>query len=531
MRRKTVRNKSKAISFFVLFLLLFLPSSNFFAQETQPREVSIGLEEAIFRALKQNLNLIAEVYSKEEAGESISLAKEVFLPNFQFTYGSSRNEQPSTWWIQAAGTYISRMDSYEATLSQKIPLGGTFSVGISNYTTNTNQAFQLFNPYYNSSLRFSFVQPLLKDFGPKVARKEIIIARQNYQISEAQLKSQVLDTIYQVEEAYWNLVLAKENLKVKQQSLQLARDELAKTKKEIEVGQQAAIEILNVQAAVSQREAEIVQAEADVRIAENRLKVILNLATGADLQSIKINPTEKPEFKPVQIDLNQALETARFNRPDLQINNLTIENKKFNFEIAQNQILPQLDLSVSYWSPGISGDRLLYKDDNPFSGVIVGKIPGSLSNSFRDSLKFLYNNWSVNFTLTIPVSYFTSRANLAMAQTELAQARAKQKAVEQQALLEVSEAVKNIETLAKSVEAFRVAREYAEKRLEAETKKLSVGLTTNYFVLEAQEKLASARSAELKALVDYNLALAHLEKVLGTSLENRKISLAEIGQK
>jgi len=208
-----------------------------------------------------------------------------------------------------------------------------------------------------------------------------------------------------------------------------------------------------------------------------------------------------------------------------------VENKQFGLEVARNQLLPQLDFNVSYWSPGISGDRLLYLNNNPFTGVIIGKIPGSMANSFRDALKFLYNNWSLNFTLTIPLADYISRANYALARTELAQAQARQKALEQQALLEVSEAVKNLETMAKSVEAYRVAREYAEKRLEAETKKLSVGLTTNYFVLEAQEKLATARSAELKALIDYNLAVARLEKVLGTGLRNRNITLAEIGQK
>jgi len=526
-----VRKRTKILNFFILSILILVIATALVAQETQAKEISLNLEEAILRALKQNLDLIAEVYSTERASETVSLAKEVFLPTLEFSYDRNRNEQPSTWWLQASGTYVTKMQSYQSTISQKIPLGGTFSMALSNYTTDTNQLFQLFNPYYNSQLRFSFVQPLLKNFGPKIARKEITIARQNYAVSEAQLKSQVLETIYQVEEAYWNLVLAKENLKVKQQSLQLAQDELAKTKKEIEVGQQAAIEILNVQAAAAQREAEIVQAEAAVRSAEDRLKVILNLATGADLQAIKLNPAEKPEFKPVSVDLNQALQTARLKRPDLQVNNLTIENKRFNYEIAKNQLLPQLDLNISYWSPGISGDRLLYQDNNPWTGIIIGKMPGSMWDSFRDSMKFLYNNWSLNFTLTIPIADFVSQSNYAIARTELAQAQAKQKALEQQALLEVSEAVKNIETLAKSVEAFRVAREYAEKRLEAETKKLAVGLTTNYFVLEAQEKLANARSAELKALVDYNLALARLEKVLGTSLEVRKISLAEIGEK
>jgi outer membrane protein TolC len=514
-----------------LLIWVFLTSGALLLAQENKKEVALTLEEAIFRALKQNLNLVAEVYTIEKSTASLSLAREMFYPKLEVNFGSDRTEQPSTWWLQSSGTYITKTRSYETTITQQLPIGGSLSVSMANLKNDTNQLFLNFNPYYSTQLRFSFVQPLLKNFGPKVAMKEIVVARQNQAISEAQLKSQVLDTIYQVEEAYWNLVLARENLKVKQQSLQLARDQLAKTQKEISVGQQAAIEILNVQAAVSQREADIVQAEGAVRVAEDRLKVILNLASGLDLGNITIKTLEQPSFKPVKVELKEAIETALANRPDLQVNSLTVENKQFGLEVARNQLLPQLDFNVSYWSPGISGDRLLYLNNNPFTGVIIGKIPGSMANSFRDALKFLYNNWSLNFTLTIPLADYISRANYALARTELAQAQARQKALEQQALLEVSEAVKNLETMAKSVEAYRVAREYAEKRLEAETKKLSVGLTTNYFVLEAQEKLATARSAELKALIDYNLAVARLEKVLGTGLRNRNITLAEIGQK
>lgn len=526
--RKMARKSNIKICLTLIFLVAL--SSGLYAQESTPREVSLSLDEAIYRALKHNLNLVAEVYSTEKASENIAVAREVFLPSLEMSYGSNRNEQASTWWIYGSGTYINSSQNYETRLSQRLPIGGTISLAMSNNSTSTNQLLQLFNPYYNTLLRFDFVQPLLRNFGPRVARREIIIARQNYAISEAQLKSQVMETIYQVEDAYWNLVLSRENLKVKQQSLQLARDQLTKTRKEIEVGQQAAIEILNVQAAVSQREAEIVQAEAAVRTAEDRLKVMLNLASGSELGSVTLLPTERPEFKPVRVDLNEALRTALMMRPDLQIDSLNIESKKLDYDFVRNQMLPQLDMSVSYWSPGTSGDRLIYRDNNPWTGEIIGKIPGSLWDSFRDASRFLYNNWSVNFTLTIPLADYLGRSRLALARVELAAAEARQKAREQQVMLEVSEAVNNIETLAKSVEAYRVAREYAEKLLEAETKKLAVGLTTNFFVLDAQEKLAAARSAELKALVDYNLAQARLEKVLGTILANRKVSLSQVGR-
>jgi len=526
-----VKIKSSLLKATIYVLLISGVTAGLAAQESSPQEISLGLEEAILRALRQNLNLVAEVYSTELAGQSISRAKEIYYPQLDFSYGTDRTEQPSTWWIQSAGLYTEKSHTYQAALSQTIPLGGKLSVVLYNYNSNTNQRGQLLNPYYQTTLQFGFEQPLLKNFGPKIAKKEIIIARQNYSISEAQLKSQIIDTIYQVEEAYWNLVMAQENLKVRQQSLQLARDELTKTSKEIEVGHTAAIEILNVQATVSQREADIVQAEADVRIAENRLKVVLNLANGTELQSIRLNLKDKPEFKPVKISLEEAGEIALANRPDLHINSLTSESKRFNLEVARNQLLPQLDLNFSYRSPGISGDYLIYQDDNPLTGIVIGKVPGSSWNSVKDAMKFLYNNWSLNFTLTIPVADLVSRSNYAVARTELAQSLAKQKALEQQALLEVTEAVNNIATYAKSVEAYRVAREFAEKNLEAENRKLALGLSSNYFVLEAQDRLANARSNELRALVNYNLALARLEKVSGTSLANRNINLTQVGLK
>ncbi|HOT69179.1 MAG TPA: TolC family protein, partial [Candidatus Saccharicenans sp.] len=211
--------KSSLLKATIYVLLISGLTAGLAAQESSPQEISLGLEEAILRALRQNLNLVAEVYSTELAGQSISRAKEIYYPQLDFSYGTDRTEQPSTWWIQSAGLYTEKSHTYQAALSQTIPLGGKLSVVLYNYNSNTNQRGQLLNPYYQTTLQFGFEQPLLKNFGPKIAKKEIIIARQNYSISEAQLKSQVIDTIYQVEEAYWNLVMAQENLKVRQQSL------------------------------------------------------------------------------------------------------------------------------------------------------------------------------------------------------------------------------------------------------------------------------------------------------------------------
>ena len=173
------------------------------------------------------------------------------------------------------------------------------------------------------------------------------------------------------------------------------------------------------------------------------------------------------------------------------------------------------------------GDRLLYLNNDPFSGVIVGTVPGSMTQAFKDAFKFLYDNWSAGVTLTIPVGDMVNRANYNYAKLDLQQSQARVKNQEQQITLEVNDAVLTLETAAKSVQANKIARELAEKQLEAEMKKLNVGLSTNYFVLQYQNDLANRRSLELLALVQYNIALANIAKVTGTTLEARNITLSD----
>ncbi len=513
----------KTCAVLILFGLIAFP---FPAAGQEPDEVSLTLEDAIVKALRNNLNVAVEILGPEVASAGLSRAREMFLPRLDIDYGANRSEEPSTWWLQAADTNISKTMDYTASVSQMIPTGGNVSLSVLSYKSDSNQAFSIINPYYRSQLSFSFTQPLLRDFGPKISRREILVAENNVGISGSQLQSVLIETVYQVQEAYWNLVFAIESLKVKQQSLELGLDLLVKTKKEVEVGQTAPIEVLNAEATVAQREAEILQAEALVKRSEDVLKSIVNVTSNGDIRTWKIVPLDEPSFEPRQISLDEALGMAMEKRPDLEVSRSTISTRKINFKVAKNQLLPSLDLSFTYRSPGISGDRILYLNDDPFTGVIVGTEEGSRSEAFSDAMKFLYRNWSVGLTFSLPLGNLVSKADYALAKLELEQAEARLKNQEQQIYLEVSDAVRNVETDAKRVEATRIARELTEKQLEAEMKKLSVGLTTNYFVLTYQEQLSNARSAELRALVDYILSVARLEKVTGQNLDSRNISIA-----
>jgi len=449
------------------------------------------------------------------------------MPSFDLTLGNQRTENPSYWWLQGAETVISRYRDYSLAMNQQIPTGGSFSVSLNSYRSQTNESFQLINPRYGSTLQFDFKQPLLKDFGFKISRKDILIARNNLDISHHQFRSVLMDTIYQVQEAYWNLVYVNEDLKVKQQSLQLARDLLAKNRREVEVGKLAPLEILNAEAVVASREADILQAETLIRKQEDQLKLLLNLTPGEEEASLRVIPSDQPDFTGRQVAFETAVREALKNRPDLKVSTRTVETRELNLSVARNQLLPDLSLNLSYWSPGISGDRVLYLDDNPFTGVVVGTQAGGAGDSLRDALKLLYNNWSVGVTLSLPLSNVLTKAGYVKARMELEQSRVEQEEARRRILLEVRDAVRDVETNVKRVQAYRIASELAERRLQAEVKKLNVGLTTNYFVLQFQEELGNARSLEIKALIDYNLALARLEKTTGLSLDTNAVQVRD----
>jgi outer membrane protein TolC len=510
----------KIINCLLMGLLLFVIS---FAQ--QPEKKKLPLEECIIQAVKNNLGVAVEVINPELADLSISRAKEVFLPSLGFGYSQRSTNSPSYSWIQASERVTTTFLDYSAGINQLIPTGARFSLFLDSYKNDTNTRFQTINPYYGSTLSLEFTQPLLKDFGFKVSRKEILVAQNNRKISGNEFKNVLLWTIYNVEEAYWNLVYSIDTLEVKRQSLKLAQDLLEKNQKEIDIGTLAPKEILSAQAEVAARKADILEAQAQVKDYMDSLKTLINFSEEEGIAEIV--PSDKPAFEKTELSLDEAIRLARANRPDLQSSQIELENKDLELFYARNQLLPALNLNASYWSPGISGTQILYWNNDPLSGIVIGKIPGGASNALKDALNFKYKNWSIYLSLDIPMNSILSRAAAAQAKLNQEQSVKKLKYVEQQAALEIKMALRAIQTDYERVEAYKVASDLSEKKLQAEEAKLKTGLSTNYFVLQYQRDLADARSAELRAIIDYNLSRSRLDRALGVSLKNWNIKLTD----
>ncbi len=511
---------------FTLIPLAALALAATVGAQTSGSSRSLSLEDCVLRALKNNLSVQVQVLNPELAIENLSRANEKFVPSLSMTYNKQDTEAASYSWIDASGSVITKAGTYNFGMSESLPFGGTLGITLNNSRNDSNQKFQTINPRYSSTLRFNFSQPLLRGFGLDLSRREILIARNNLDISEVQFEQTLADTIYNVEEAYWNLAYTIDNLEVRRQSLRLAQDLLEKNQRSVEVGTLAPMEILSAKAEVATREADIIQAEAQVKNAEDRLRTILNF-TPAEVPEGSIVLKDKPSVGERKIGADEALAVALQMRPELRASRLGLKTENLNVSYARNQNLPDLSLSASYWSPGVSGDQIVYLNNDPLTGVVLRIIPGGGSAALKDATGFKYQNWSVGLTLSVPIGSVLSRAQYAQAKLNLQQALIEVKNQEQQVTLEVRTAVRSVDSNYKRIQAYRVARELAEQKLAAEEEKLKVGLSTNFMVLSYQRDLSNARSNELQSIVAYNVSLALLDQALGTSLQAKNLRISD----
>ena len=515
--------KKAYLPLLIIALALAAPG---FGQEAKGT-LSMSLEECIVKALKDNLGVAIQVLGPEISSEGVNRAQEKYIPTLSLSASTRSTENASYSYLDAADSLIDKTQNFTfLNASQTLPTGGTFSLDFTGYKTATNRIGQTINPRYGTTLRFNFTQPLLKNFGFKMARREILVAMNSLGVSEETLKKTLTDTVYNVESAYWNLVYSIENLDVRRQSLQLAKDLLDKNQRSVEVGTLAPMEVLSARAEVATREADLIQAETQIKSSEDQLKLLLNIIGDEDKKVTAFLPKDKPTYVARAVSLEEALAAAVVNRTDLEISRIGIETEKLNLSYAKNQNLPDLSLSTSFYSPGIDGTQIIY-DGNPLDGIIIDQIPGGISGALQQTTSFKYPNWNLGLTLSIPLANMFSKAGLAQARLNMRQAMLELENQKEQVYLEIKNAVRSVEANYKRILAFTTARELSEQKLAAEEEKRRVGMSTNYMVLSYQRDLSNARISELNAIISYNVSLAALERSMGTNLKSKNINLSD----
>ncbi|HSA95204.1 MAG TPA: TolC family protein [Acidobacteriota bacterium] len=492
--------------------------------------LSVSLEDCIVRALKDNLGVAIQVLGPQISAEAVNQAQEKYIPTLSLSASSRKTENAAYSYLDSPGSStVNKTQNFTfMTANQTLPTGGTLRLDFTGYRTTTNQRGITIDPRFGTTLSFSLNQPLLRNFGTRISRREILVAKNNLGVSEESLRNQLMNTVYNVESAYWNLVYSIENLDVRKQSLQLAKDLLEKNQRSVEVGTLAPMEVLSAQAEVATREADLIQAETQIKSNEDALRLLLNISEAESENVAAIMPKDKPTYVPREVNLEEALAAAIQNRPDLEISRIGLETDKLNLSYAKNQMLPDLSLSASYSAPGIDGTRLIY-DINPIdpNAQVIDRIPGGIDGALKQSFKFTYPNWNAGLTLNLPLSNLFGRAALAQSRLNLRQTMLEIENQKEQVYIEIKNAVRTVEANYKRILAFTKARELAEQKLAAEEEKRRVGMSTNYVVLTYQRDLTNARISELNAIISYNVSLASLERSMGTNLKSRNINLTD----
>ncbi len=482
----------------------------------------LTLRQCVETALRENLDLAIERLAPEMDVLSLKAIRENFLPRFDLTYRNSETDNPGTWGVEGSNIKA-KTDNVSFSISQNFAWGTSVNMGISSAMTDTTRAYALINPSYSSTLQLNFVQPLLRGFGLKAANVEAIRAVRSVQISEATLRARAFQTIYEVEEAYWGLVAAKEGLKVQESSLAGSRDLLVRTRAAARIGTQSGIEVLNAETEVARYEDAVLSAGRAVQSREDQLKKLLNLPAGG---AERIVPLDPPTVELQEFAAEDILDIALSRRPEMEIARRRAENSRSDVDFYRNKSLPRLDFNLSFWAPGVSGVKYVYQDDNPLTGIIIDKIVGGRGESFSDILKAKYKNWSVNLTLEVPLAGLLSRSELSRSKAAEEQSRLQLDKQKRDIEFEVQDIVRELAAKARIIVSSTRFRELAEKRVESEARRYQQGLSGSEWLFNYRRELADARSAEIRAIVDYRVALARLDRIRGTSP-----ALAEAGIK
>ena len=493
----------------------------------------LTLSACIREALARNLDLAIEAVNPALDEAALAETKEKYLPQFSMAYDRQDLTTLGTWGIQGT-TIRSKYDSMSAKLTQTVVTGGELSLSLSNAMNDTSQAYTVINPSYYSRIQFDLVQPLLKGFGPKVNRVETIRARNTLDSAQAQLKSIVLQTVYDVEEAYWNLIYAVEYLKVQDAFLAQSRETLKRNSEAARIGTKSAIEVLSSETETARWDDAVIAGRLQVQRCEERLLRLMDAGTAGAASEGETAPAgvrlvlaDRPAAEARSVGFDEALRTALGERPEIVVAEKELATNANDVGYYRNQLLPQLDLNFSIWNPGQSGIKYLYLNDDVFTKTVIGRIEGSRLDSLKEIFRKTYRNWSFGLNLTVPLANIFSRASLAKATLTRQQSELKLERQKKTIASEVSEAVNDLRTTERKIKSSADYRAMVEKRLAAEKQRYDLGLVGSEWLFSYQRDLAQAKTDEVKALVDYKIAVAKLDKVTGTTLKTKGLKFRD----
>jgi outer membrane protein len=547
-------------------------------------KLTLSLEDAISLALENNLGIAVQRYTtwiagtdllRAEAGQSLRGATgftpvlgSIPTPSFDPVVSSTLSWTRSTFPVNnpfTSGVGLGRQASlvnYSTVANfqyaQGFHTGTSFVMGLDNTRSSTSSPAVFLNPAVQSQFFFSFQQPLLNGFGLLPNTRFIIEAKNNIESAKNAFEVQVINTIAQVEHDYWELVFARENVRVQQQALDVANQLYGDNKRQVAIGTLAPIEVVRAEAQVaSSQQALIVAQTGQLQQQTILLNDITKNPMAPGLLTVEVVPSDSANVPPKVevIPLQDAVREAWQKRPDLREAELTLKNAGVEVRATRNALLPTLVLFGQYAGTGLGGNAPAIAQTGAFSAnpsseivnangqpalvngqpvfvgspvtAVTGLIPGGLSDALNSAFNGSFPTYAAGLTLNIPLRNRSAQADSARALLEERQSETSYRQLQNTIVVDVRNAQIAMEQDVASVKAAEQATILARETLDAERKKFALGVSTTFLVIQDLASLVTAEGNELRAKVNLHEARVTYDQAIGRTLEVDHITVAD----
>jgi outer membrane protein len=473
-------------------------------------------------------------------GVNTNVAGGTGIPSFDpvltgtLQWGHTTTPQQNT--VQTGTTsLITQSKLYNFGVSQGFISGGTATLSFNNTVQDQNAIRNSFNPATTSSLDLQFSQPLLQGFGFAINNRNIRIAKNNIRVNDYAFQQQVISTVANVVQLYWNLVSYIEQVGVVQQTLAYSQKLLEDNRKQVEIGTLAPVEVTRAAAEVASDEQNLLIAQTTVRQQEVILKnaISRNGIASPAIAEAHIIPTDRihvPDVEPVR-PMQDLVTEALDRRPDLAQTRIQLDNSKISLTGVRDAMRPSLNLIGDLRNNGLSGTPNLLAPSttstNSFSSAPDPFFVGGYGNVLTQLFSRNFPTYSVGAQLNIPLRNRAAQANMAVAQLQLRQSELEVQKNVNQIRQDVSNALIAIDQARARYDSAEKSVVLEQQLLDAEQKKLAVGTSTPILVISVQRDLANAQLTDVQALTAYGLAKEQLQQALGTILDENHIQVDE----
>lgn len=494
---------------------------------------SLTMQDAITLSLQNNLDIEQFRQGVRIADRSLYSLKGIYdiLSTSDVNYRSTTQPVVSIFGGGGATSALTQRSlNYNFTTSQLVQqTGGYWEADFNNSRTVTSSTASLLTTQYNPTLTLQFTQPLMRNFGIDQNRHLIQIAQKTLDLSDSQFRQRVIEIINSVQRGYWDLVFAIRNEKIARESVELAKQQLDNNSKMVDAGTLAPIELRSTEAQLETAKGNVIVALQGITTAENALKVLLLKDPADKIWYSAIAPTDEPQFNLPSFDLEEATRLALKNRPELEQMRLQTEQKNIDIKYYTNQTKPQIDLIGNYGSIGLAGTPSTIVSGStgqPLGASVLPRFNGGYFQALNNLFTNDFKSYQVGVHFSFPWRNRTALGNLGRTLAESKQLDARQRQLVESVGVDVRNALQAVVASRQRFEAARAAQLASLAQYNGELERYRAGLSTNFVVLQRQTDLSVAKGNTVRALTDYNKALADMQRFTGMTLVSNNVQIS-----